>query len=219
MPVEITPTKKMPSKRLSCARRARYCACESSVMAQVYLHRQQSLAIFGHRSETAAVSENGRCSLINRATMTIMETLSGTIVLSPVGQLHLVASDRGLVAVLWENDNPTRVRLPQIREDCGTNPYLGQAELELWEYFAGRRTAFSVRLDFRGTEFQRQAWSALLTIPFGETRSYAQMARQIGRPAAVRALGAANGRNPVSIIVPCHRVVGSDGSLTGFAGG
>ncbi len=151
--------------------------------------------------------------------MTVMKTLSGTIIPSPVGQLHLVASDRGLVAVLWENDNPARVRLAQIREDRGTNPHLGQAALELSEYFAGRRTAFSVGLDFRGTEFQRQAWGALLTIPFGETRSYAQMARQIGRPAAVRAVGAANGRNPVSIIVPCHRVVGSDGSLTGFAGG
>jgi methylated-DNA-[protein]-cysteine S-methyltransferase len=78
---------------------------------------------------------------------------------------------------------------------------------------------FTVRLDFAGTDFQRRVWAALLTIPYGETRSYAQIARQIGSPAAVRAVGAANGRNPISIVAPCHRVVGSNGQLTGFAGG
>jgi methylated-DNA-[protein]-cysteine S-methyltransferase len=89
----------------------------------------------------------------------------------------------------------------------------------LREYFAGQRQVFSVPLDFGGTEFQNQVWQALLSIPFGETRTYTEIARQIGKPAAVRAVGAANGRNPISIIAPCHRVLGSTGNLTGFAGG
>ncbi len=96
---------------------------------------------------------------------------------------------------------------------------LRQAEQQLADYFAGTLRRFSVPLDFRGTDFQKSVWAALLTIPFGETRSYSQIACAIGRPRAVRAVGAANGRNPISIIAPCHRVVGADGSLTGFAGG
>ena len=94
-----------------------------------------------------------------------------------------------------------------------------ETERQLREYFEGRRKVFDLKLDFSGTEFQQKVWSALLTIPYGETRSYAQIAKQIGRPDAVRAVGAANGRNPISLIVPCHRVIGSDGSLTGYAGG
>jgi methylated-DNA-[protein]-cysteine S-methyltransferase len=89
----------------------------------------------------------------------------------------------------------------------------------LHEYFAGTRNHFELELDFAGTVFQKQVWQALLTIPFGETRSYSQIARQIGNPTAVRAVGAANGRNPISIIAPCHRVIGASGTLTGFAGG
>jgi methylated-DNA-[protein]-cysteine S-methyltransferase len=137
---------------------------------------------------------------------------------SPVGKLRLVASDAGLAAILWENDNPTRVRLgePIARDD---HPVLLEAERQLREYFDGRRTKFDLQLDFSGTEFQKRVWSALLTIPYGETRSYAQIARQIGRPEAVRAVGAANGKNPLSIVAPCHRVIGSSGALTGFAGG
>ena len=137
---------------------------------------------------------------------------------SPVGKLKLVASDDGLVAVLWENDRPTRVRLGDCTE-VEAHPVLRHAEQELAEYFAGRRTAFSVPLDLRGTPFQQGVWEALRAIPFGETRSYGQLARQLGRATASRAVGAANGRNPLSIIVPCHRVVGSSGKLTGFAGG
>ena len=87
------------------------------------------------------------------------------------------------------------------------------------EYFDGTRNRFELELDFIGTDFQKQVWQALLTIPFGETRSYSQIAQQIGNPKAVRAVGAANGRNPISIIAPCHRVVGASGGLTGFAGG
>jgi len=137
---------------------------------------------------------------------------------SPVGTLTLVASGEGLAAVLWENNPPGRVRLDAQR--CDTeHPMLSKAERELTEYFAGQRTRFTVPLDMGGTTFQRQVWEALLTIPFGETRSYRQIAEQIGKPDAVRAVGAANGRNPLSIIAPCHRVLGSDGALTGFAGG
>ena len=99
------------------------------------------------------------------------------------------------------------------------HPVLLQAENQLHEYFAGRRREFTVPLDFAGTEFQNQVWRALLSIPFGETRTYTEIALQIGKPAAVRAVGAANGRNPISIMAPCHRVIGSNGKLTGFAGG
>ncbi|MFA5964895.1 MAG: methylated-DNA--[protein]-cysteine S-methyltransferase [Sphingomonas sp.] len=137
---------------------------------------------------------------------------------SPVGDLTLVASDTGLTAILWRNDDPDRVRLGAMVEDRD-DPTLTLAARELAGYFAGTLTTFTVPLDFRGTEFQKRVWAALLTIPFGETRSYGEIARQIGRPTASRAVGAANGRNPISIIAPCHRVIGSNGTLTGFAGG
>ena len=137
---------------------------------------------------------------------------------SPVGRLTLVASDDGLAAILWENDRPGRVRLDLDAEDT-THPVLVETGRQLDEYFDGRRKQFALPLDMAGTAFQRKVWNALLRIPFGETRSYREIARQIGNPAAVRAVGAANGRNPVSIVAPCHRVIGSSGALTGFAGG
>ena len=137
---------------------------------------------------------------------------------SPIGRLTLVASDDGLAGILWAKDRPRRVRL-NIEGGDERHPVLIETERQLEEYFAGRRTAFDVRLDFAGTSFQRKVWNALLTIPFGQTRSYGQIAKQIGNPRAVRAVGAANGRNPVSIVAPCHRVIGSTGELTGFAGG
>lgn len=145
-------------------------------------------------------------------------TLAYKIVESPVGKLKIVASDKGLVAILWENDNPRRVRLSELVKD-DRHPVLVKAEQQLKEYFAGKRKAFSIPLDFRGTQFQKNVWEALLGIPFGETRSYGQLAKQLGKPQASRAVGAANGKNPISIIVPCHRVIGSSGKLTGFAGG
>jgi methylated-DNA-[protein]-cysteine S-methyltransferase len=141
-----------------------------------------------------------------------------TTMASPVGELTLVASDTGLAAILWEKDDPERVRLgTMVRDD--DDAILVAAKQQLRDYFAGTLTAFSVPLDFHGTDFQRSVWAALLTIPFGETRSYGEIARQIGRPSASRAVGAANGKNPISIIAPCHRVIGSNGALTGFAGG
>ena len=137
---------------------------------------------------------------------------------SPVGKLKLVANDKALVAVLWENDNPTRVRLTKLVEEQA-HPILMKAEQQLNEYFAGRRVDFSIALDMAGTQFQRSVWEALLAIPFGQTKTYLDVARHLGNPQATRAVGAATGRNPISIIVPCHRVIGSTGKLTGFAGG
>ena len=137
---------------------------------------------------------------------------------TPVGKLKLVGSDRGLAAILWENDDPKRVRLNIVAEDKA-HPVLLETERQLKTYFAGKRKQFTVKLDFAGTVFQKKVWRALLAIPFGETRSYGQIAKQLGNPKAMRAVGAANGKNPVSIIAPCHRVIGASGKLTGFAGG
>jgi len=137
---------------------------------------------------------------------------------SPVGKLKLVASDKALVAILWENDSPRRVRLSKLVAD-DRSPVLVETERQLGEYFSGKRKMFSIALDMRGTPFQKDVWRALLAIPYGETRSYRQLAKQLGKPQATRAVGTANGRNPLSIIVPCHRVIGSSGKLTGFAGG
>lgn len=137
---------------------------------------------------------------------------------SPVGELKLVANGSRLVAILWENDKPNRVRLGPMSE-APDNPLLMKTARQLAEYFAGQRQCFDLELDFVGTDFQKKVWAALLTIPFGETRTYSQIAEQIGHPAAVRAVGAANGKNPLSIVAPCHRVIGASGKLTGFAGG
>lgn len=137
---------------------------------------------------------------------------------SPVGQLKLVADGDRLAAILWENDKPNRVRLSELVE-ANDRPVLIDAERQLNEYFAGARHEFDLPLSFQGTDFQKRVWAALLTIPFGQTRSYAEIAAQIGNIKAVRAVGAANGRNPISIVAPCHRVIGASGDLTGFAGG
>ena len=137
---------------------------------------------------------------------------------SPVGVLKLVAGNNGLAAILWENDHEARGRIRPGTEKSD-HPMLLKAERQLNDYFDGKRETFSLQLDFVGTEFQKKVWAALLAIPFGETRSYAQIAVQIGSPKAVRAVGAANGKNPLCIIAPCHRVIGSNGKLTGFAGG
>jgi methylated-DNA-[protein]-cysteine S-methyltransferase len=137
---------------------------------------------------------------------------------SPVGVLTLIASEKGLAAILWENDDPDRVRLGPLVEQPD-HAILVETERQLGDYFSGKLETFSIPLDFQGTVFQKKVWSALLTIPFGETRSYGVIARQIDSPSASRAVGAANGRNPISIIAPCHRVIGANGALTGFAGG
>ena len=145
-------------------------------------------------------------------------TYTCTTLASPVGELKLVANGSRLAAILWENDTPGRVRLGPMSESTD-NPILLRTAEQLREYFAGTRVHFELDLEFAGTEFQKKVWAALLTIPFGETRSYSQIATQIGNPSAVRAVGAANGKNPISIVAPCHRVIGASGKLTGFAGG
>jgi methylated-DNA-[protein]-cysteine S-methyltransferase len=137
---------------------------------------------------------------------------------SPVGFLKLVATDKGLAAILWEKDNPKRVQLTPLSKN-NDHPILLETERQLGEYFAGQRKRFSLKLDPVGTKFQNDVWDALSRIPFGETRSYGEIAKEIGRLKAVRAVGAANGKNPIAIVVPCHRVIGSNGKLTGFAGG
>lgn len=137
---------------------------------------------------------------------------------SPVGDLKLVASEKGLAAILWPNDDPKRVRLAPLTEDR-RHPVLKETERQLGEYFKGRRKTFDLPLDFAGTAFQKSVWKALLKIPYGQTRSYGELATQLGNAKAMRAVGAANGRNPISIVAPCHRVIGASGKLTGFAGG
>ena len=133
---------------------------------------------------------------------------------SPVGALSLVATHQALVALVWRREGHRSAFENAVEQP--EHPLLRETQRQLHEYFAGTRRTFDLPLEFRGTEFQRLAWSALLTIPYGETRTYRQMAEAIGNPAAVRAVGAANGRNPISIIAPCHRVIGMNGDLTGF---
>ncbi|PYQ57333.1 MAG: cysteine methyltransferase [Acidobacteria bacterium] len=131
---------------------------------------------------------------------------------APIGNLLLIADEEGLLRIEFPPASPPdEVSLDEER----LMPVIRQ----IGEFFAGRRKTFDVRIALRGTAFQLEVWRALLCIPYGETRSYAEIAKSIGRPTATRAVGAANGANPIPIIVPCHRVIGSNGSLTGFGGG
>lgn len=137
---------------------------------------------------------------------------------SPIGKLLLAASELGLAGVYFEEHKHFKGMDGWQRDDA--HFVLQQTRLQLAAYFAGARREFDVPLDMRGgTAFQQAVWQALRTLPFGATASYAEMAKHIGNPGAVRAVGAANGRNPISIIVPCHRVIASSGALTGYAGG
>lgn len=143
-----------------------------------------------------------------------MNMVVWTCLESPVGSLRLVAEDGALTGVLFPD------HLPEPRGlERPDDPLLVQAARELSEYFAGRRRTFDVPLRIGGTPFQHAVWSALREIGYGDTCSYADIARAIGRPTATRAVGAANGQNPLSIIVPCHRVIGSDRRLVGYGGG
>ena len=141
-----------------------------------------------------------------------------TTIDSPIGPLGLVATEEGLRAVSWRGEE-TSVKLPDDMVEDPAHPILHQAAQQLDEYFDGKRTSFDLPLDLRGTPFQVAAWRALGDIPYGSTRSYGEQASLIGRPKAVRAVGQANGRNPVPIVLPCHRVIGANGSLVGFGGG
>ena len=130
---------------------------------------------------------------------------------SPIGELYLAADEDFLYELRFD--------APEIPAEAGETPVLCEAVRQLEAYFAGRLRRFDVPLRPEGTPFQRLCWDALLQIPYGETRAYSDIARQIGRPAACRAVGMANNRNPISVIIPCHRVIGRDGSLTGYGGG
>jgi len=137
---------------------------------------------------------------------------------SPQGRMLLVADDKALTAVCFVGQKYA----PRVAADWkrdGAHALLRQAKRELAEYFAGKRTRFSVKLAPHGTPFQRSVWKAIAGVGFGKTIAYAELARRAGRPGSARAAGAATGRNPIGVIVPCHRIVGSNGSLTGYAGG
>jgi methylated-DNA-[protein]-cysteine S-methyltransferase len=132
---------------------------------------------------------------------------------TPIGRLTLVAGDTGLRRVLWPGEEPPAGSVE------GLQPGLEPAEEQFCEYFAGSRIAFELPLELLGTAYQRRAWLALAAIPFGTTVSYGEQARRLGHPRAARAIGAANARNPVPIVLPCHRLVGAGGELIGFGGG
>lgn len=119
---------------------------------------------------------------------------------------------------MWPADDSNQVRFPVLSEDK-SHPVLIEAEQQLIEYFSGKRKKFSLKLDFIGTPFQKKVWKEMLNIPYGATKSYGELAKSIGKPKASRAVGCANRRNPISIVAPCHRVIGANGKLTGFAGG
>ena len=159
----------------------------------------------------------------NRYAITFAATMRHTMKIryahvdSPVGALLVAVSDDGVCEVAFA-DGPQARRQPE-QEWIHDPSAVQQVAEQLGQYFTGERRQFELPLAAWGTEFQQAVWKALTDIPFGETRSYADVANAIGRPKAVRAVGAANGRNPISIIVPCHRVIGSNGALTGFGGG
>jgi len=158
-----------------------------------------------------------------------MELFDSTTFTSPVGPLFLATSEKGLVALEFDARRPgqqtIRPNPRDLRTEKGRVRFEDSADAlrsytrELEEYFAGQRRQFSFALDLRGTDFQLACWNALLEIPYGETRSYADIARAVGRPQGFRAVGMANNRNPVAIVVPCHRVIASDGTLCGYGGG
>lgn len=140
---------------------------------------------------------------------------------SPVGALSLVASERGLRAILWPQDS-TEAQINRVRlgkQAHRSTPVLDDTERQLDEYFGGTRMVFDLMFDLQGTDFQREVWLSLADVSFGKTRTYGEQAERLGRPTATRAVASANGKNPLSIVLPCHRIVGANGSLTGFAGG
>ncbi len=138
---------------------------------------------------------------------------------SPIGTLTVVVSDVGVCAVWWHDDPRPGSDAPTTSPTAAQQQLLDSTMHQLGEYFAGTRTEFDLPLDPQGTAFQRAAWDVLRSIPYGTTMTYGQQAVALGDPNKARAVGAANGRNPIGIIVPCHRVVGASGALTGFAGG
>jgi methylated-DNA-[protein]-cysteine S-methyltransferase len=149
----------------------------------------------------------------------VAHTRSTISMTTPIGRLDIVAHDEAVVSIWFESDGDGRGADTAVPVRRGEHPVLDRAVAQLEEYFTGTRTDFDLPLDPQGTAFQRQAWEVLRRIPYGETISYGQQAVLLGDKNKSRAVGAANGKNPIPIVVPCHRVVGSNGHLTGFAGG
>lgn len=153
--------------------------------------------------------------------MKYMETKQSLVykdMASPVGKIRLMATHVGLTALLWEGEGDVKTKLPAaVRKD--EDGILVQTERQLGAYFAKQRKVFDIPLDLKGTDFQLRVWNALLAIPYGATKTYGALARTLGDIKAVRAVGGALNKNPIAIIVPCHRVVGASGKLVGFAGG
>jgi methylated-DNA-[protein]-cysteine S-methyltransferase len=155
---------------------------------------------------------------------TAVDAVHLTQIDSPVGRLTLAANERAVMVLTWGEASKNVARVAQLLEradevEASDHPILDNCRQQLEEYFAGTRREFDLPLQPEGTEFQRSAWNVLRQIPYGSTLSYAEQAGRAGSPKASRAVGSANGRNPIAIIVPCHRVIGADGSLTGFGGG
>lgn len=149
-----------------------------------------------------------------------METAAELLfVASPLGELGIAASERAVTGLFFGRELPAALAEAQIVGYGAASPLLREAAGQIEAYFAGVRREFTLPLELQGTPFQQEVWEAVRRIPYGEVRSYARIAAAIGRPGASRAVGMANHRNPAVILVPCHRVVGSDGSLTGYAGG
>ncbi len=138
---------------------------------------------------------------------------------SPIGPLVIGVSDKGLALIEWDRGAFPESRLARLAQRQESKERTAATKRELTEYFTGRRKVFEVKLDLHGTDFQKKCWHALLNIPYGQTRTYAQIAKMVGNPRAFRAVGMANHDNPVPIIVPCHRVLASDGTLGGYGGG
>ena len=154
--------------------------------------------------------------MVRKATRAFTQRLAYTFVDSPVGRLMLAGDESGLWLLSFAGED----RLVPLSDqwEASDDPF-PEAKRQLEAYFNGDLRRFSVPVHLVGTEFQRAVWDALQTIPYGSTWSYAELARRVGRPAAVRAVGGANHANPIAIIIPCHRVIGSDGKLTGYGGG
>lgn len=147
-----------------------------------------------------------------------MKQFKYKIINSPVGVLKIVATNDKLAAILWDNEKLHRVQLGEMIED-NLDPFLKKVEKQLNEYFQQKRKSFDLLFDLKGTPFQKSVWEWIYQISYGTTWSYKDIAEKIGNPKGVRAVGAATGKNPISIIIPCHRVIAANGSLTGFAGG
>jgi len=186
-------------------------------------HMKPENGVFFESGEEARANGYRPCKICKPDEPRVVpETFFLTSYHSPLGTYILASSQRGVVCVETEDKAPACLARwqrhgIQVKEDGSKHNDTVARELD--EYFTGRLREFTVPLDMRGTPFQRQVWELLRGIPYGETRSYGQIAHALGNPTAVRAVGGANGSNPVSIVVPCHRVIGSDGKLTGYGGG